>query len=70
MNCDRGNITVNQWDQPQVKVVYHKRIFAGSQGEADSTNQSTTPRIQAQGTTVDVQANTEGAGTEGGRLRH
>ena len=65
LSCDRGNITVTEWDQPQVKVVYHKRIFAGSQGEADSTNQSTTPRIQAQGTTVDVQANTEGAGPKG-----
>jgi DUF4097 and DUF4098 domain-containing protein YvlB len=65
VSCDHGNITVNQWDQPQVKVIYHKRIFAGSQGEADSTNQATTPRIQAQGTTVDVQANTEGAGPKG-----
>ena len=65
VNCDRGNITVNNWDQPQVKVVYHKRIFAGSQSEADSTNQSTTPRLQAQGTTVEVQGNTEGAGAKG-----
>ncbi len=65
VNCDRGNITVTNWDQPQVKVVYHKRIFAGSQGEADSTNQSTAPQLQAQGTTVEVQANTEGAGPKG-----
>jgi DUF4097 and DUF4098 domain-containing protein YvlB len=65
VSCDRGNITVNEWDQPQVKVVYHKRIFAGSQSEADSTNQSTAPRIQLQGTTVDVQANTEGSGPRG-----
>jgi DUF4097 and DUF4098 domain-containing protein YvlB len=65
VSCDRGNITVNDWDQPQVKVVYHKRIFAGSQGEADSTNQSTAPRIQVQGTMVEVQANTEGAGSKG-----
>jgi len=65
INCDRGNITVTHWDQPQVKVVYRKRIFAGSQGEADSTNQSTLPKLQAQGTTVEVQANTEGAGAKG-----
>lgn len=63
--CDRGNITINNWDQPQVKVVFHKRIFAGSQSEADSTNRSTTPRIQTQGTTVEVQANTEAAGPKG-----
>jgi DUF4097 and DUF4098 domain-containing protein YvlB len=65
VTCDRGNITVTSWDQPQVKVVYHKRIFAGSQSEANSANQSTSPRIQVQGTTVDVQANTEGAGPRG-----
>jgi len=65
VNCDRGDITVNNWDQPQVQVVYHKRIFAGSRGEADSTNQATTPKLLAQGTSVDVQANSEGAGIKG-----
>jgi DUF4097 and DUF4098 domain-containing protein YvlB len=65
VNCERGNITVSNWDQPQVKVVYHKRIFAGSQREADSTNQATLPRLQAQGTMVEVQGNTEGAGAKG-----
>ncbi len=65
VSCDRGNITVNHWDQPRVKVVYHKRIFAGSQREADSTNQSTMPKLLAQGTTVELQANTEGAGSKG-----
>jgi DUF4097 and DUF4098 domain-containing protein YvlB len=65
VNCDRGNITVNNWDQPQVKVVYRKRIFATSQDEANSTNQATTPRLQAEGSMVDVQANTEGAGPKG-----
>jgi DUF4097 and DUF4098 domain-containing protein YvlB len=65
VSCDRGNITVNKWDQPRVKVVYHKRIFAGSQREADAVNRSTIPKLQAQGTTVEVQANTEAAGAKG-----
>lgn len=65
VNSERGNITVNNWDQPQVKVVYHKRIFAGSQDEADSTDKATMPQFQVQGTTVEVQANTEGAGSKG-----
>jgi DUF4097 and DUF4098 domain-containing protein YvlB len=65
VNCDHGNITVNTWDQPQVRVVYHKRIFASSRGSADSTNQSTMPRVQLQGTTVEVQGNTEAAGAKG-----
>jgi DUF4097 and DUF4098 domain-containing protein YvlB len=65
VNSDRGNITVSNWDQPQVKLVYHKRIFAGSQREADSTNKATVPRLQVQGTTIEVQGNTEGAGPKG-----
>jgi DUF4097 and DUF4098 domain-containing protein YvlB len=65
VSCDRGNITVNNWDHPEVKVVYHKRIFAESQGEADSTNQATAPRLQIQGTNLEVQGNTEAAGPKG-----
>ena len=49
VNCERGNITVNNWDQPQVKVVYHKRIFAGSQSEADSTNRATSSAAASTG---------------------
>lgn len=65
VDCERGNITINNWDQPQVKVVYHKRIFAGSQSEANSTNQATIPIVQTQGNAVEVQGNTEAAGTKG-----
>ena len=64
VNCEHGNITVNTWDQPQVKVVYHKRIFASSRRSADSTSQATTPKVQLQGATVDVQGNTEAAGAK------
>lgn len=65
IDCDHGNITVNSWDQPQVKVVYRKRIFARSQSEANSVNQSTLPKLQTQGSTVELQANTEGSGSKG-----
>lgn len=65
VNCERGNVTVNQWDQPQIKVEWRKRMFASSQREADSTNESTTPRLQTNGTVVDLQGNTQGAGKKG-----
>jgi len=65
VRCERGNITISRWDGPEVKVVYHKRIFAGSQGEANSTNQATNPRVQLQGTALEIDANTEGAGPRG-----
>jgi hypothetical protein len=27
VRCDRGNVTVNTWDQPQVRLSFHKRVF-------------------------------------------
>ncbi|MDR3762596.1 MAG: DUF4097 family beta strand repeat-containing protein [Acidobacteriota bacterium] len=65
VTCERGNVTVSQWDQPQVKVEWRKRVFASGQGEADSTNASTSPSLQANGTVVDLQGNTRGAGQKG-----
>ena len=65
VNCERGNITVNNWDQAQVKVLYHKRVFAGSQSEADKLNATTQPKVELHGNAVDVQVNTEGSGPKG-----
>ena len=70
VNCDRGNITVTDWDQPQVKVVYHKRIFAGSQGEADSTNRVTAPQHPGAGHDRGRAGQHGGRRAEGSRLRH
>ena len=65
VRCERGDITVSHWDNPGVKIVYHKRVFAGSQSEADSTSQATMPKAQLQGSSLEIDANTEGAGPKG-----
>ena len=59
---DHGNVTVNVWDQPQVRVTYHKRVFAGGQDEADKANGATNPQFSNQGNVVVLNANTEGSG--------
>jgi DUF4097 and DUF4098 domain-containing protein YvlB len=59
---DRGNVTINVWDQPQVQVTYHKRVFAGSQGEADKANGATNLQLSTQGNVIVLNANTEGSG--------
>ena len=59
---DRGNVTINVWDQPQVHVTYHKRVFAGGQDEADKANGNTNPQFSMQGNVVVLNANTEGSG--------
>ncbi len=59
---DRGNITVLPWDEKQIKVEVHKRVFSDSQGNADKVNSSTRPTITVSGETVTVNANSSGAG--------
>ncbi|HEX8926864.1 MAG TPA: DUF4097 family beta strand repeat-containing protein [Terriglobales bacterium] len=59
---DRGNVTINAWDQPQVRVSYHKRVFAGGQQEADKANSATNPQFSTQGNVILLNSNTEGSG--------
>jgi len=59
---DRGNVTLTPSDEPNLKVVWHKRVFAGSQGEADTTNGATNPQFSVAGTVVTLSANTQGNG--------
>ncbi len=62
---DRGGITVTAWDQPNLRVVWHKRLFASNQGEADSTNGSTNPQFSVAGDIITLNANTQAAGPKG-----
>jgi DUF4097 and DUF4098 domain-containing protein YvlB len=62
---DRGGITVTAWDQPDLKVVWHKRLFASSQGQADSTNSNTNPQFSVAGSVITLNANTQAAGAKG-----
>src|SRR3569832_1338413 len=46
---DRGGITVTAWEQPDLKVVWHKRMFACRQGQAVSTNSNSYPQFSVAG---------------------
>ena len=59
---DRGDVTVNPWDQPQIKIVYTKQISADSQDNANRADQATKPSIAVMGTTVLINANTAQSG--------
>ena len=65
VRCDRGSVTVNTWDQPQVRLSYHKRVFTSSQREAESVDKATMPKLLAQGNNIEVQSYTESNGKKG-----
>jgi hypothetical protein len=62
---DRGSIAVNTWDENKIKVVSHKKVYAGNDQDAQNVNNGTKPTIEANGQTVTVSANTQGAGPKG-----
>jgi len=62
---DRGSVAVSAWDENKIKVVTHKRVYAGSDQDAGNVNNSTRPQLQLSGTTMTVNANTQGSGPKG-----
>ena len=62
---DRGSVTVTAWDQPDIKAVWHKRLFASGQSQADSTNSNTNPQFNVAGNVITLNANTQAAGAKG-----
>ena len=65
VRCDRGNVTVNTWDQPQVRISYHKKVFTSSQEEAEKVDKATAPKLVQQGNNIEVQGYTESNGQKG-----
>jgi hypothetical protein len=60
--CDRGNININASDDGKIRVLIHKKVWAGNQGEADKTNQNSKPSIEINGSAVVLNANTQAGG--------
>ncbi|HEY3927938.1 MAG TPA: DUF4097 family beta strand repeat-containing protein [Candidatus Koribacter sp.] len=60
--CDSGNINVNASDDNNIRVMIHKKVWANNQGDADSANTSTKPRIEVNGTALVLNANTQAGG--------
>jgi len=42
---ERGDVSVETWDQPQIKVVVRKKVFADSQNAANQINSDSKPQI-------------------------
>lgn len=59
---DRGAITVTPSDGDSMRVVVHKKLYARSQDDANKFNEGTKPQIAVNGTSVLLNANTNGAG--------
>jgi hypothetical protein len=62
---DRGAINIQPSDSDTIKVVVRKKLYASNQGDADKYNQGTKPQITVSGSSVLLNANTNGAGDHG-----
>jgi DUF4097 and DUF4098 domain-containing protein YvlB len=62
---DHGAITVQPSDDDSIKVIVHKKVYAENQKDADKYNQGTKPILTVNGTSVLLNANTNGAGEHG-----
>ena len=59
---DYGDVTVNSWDNSDVKVDVTKKVHADDNSQASKDDDRTQPTISVEGNTVTVNANTSGAG--------
>jgi hypothetical protein len=58
VNSRRGSVSVQAWEQPQVKVVVHKRVIARTEDQAKQLDQQTQPKFTAAGTAITLDVNT------------
>ena len=63
--CDRGSLNISPSDGNVIRVVLHKKLYAQNQSDADKYNQGTKPQITVDGTSVVLNANTNGSGEHG-----
>jgi len=61
--CDRGAINVTPADGNTIRVVVHKKLYASNQDDANKFNTGSKPQITVNGSSVLVNANTNGAVT-------
>ncbi len=63
--CDRGAINVTPSEDNTLRVVVHKKLYAKSQDDGNKFNEGSKPQITVTGTSVVLNANTNGAGDHG-----
>lgn len=62
---DRGSVTVSPSEDNKLHVVVHKKLRADNQSNANRYDQQSKPQITVNGTSVLLNANTNGAGEHG-----
>ena len=63
--CDRGTLNITTADDEKIHVVVHKKLYAHAQDDANKYNEGTKPEITVNGSSVLLNANTDGAGDHG-----
>ena len=61
---DRGEITVNTWDEPKIKVVVNKRVIGSDENDAKNIDEKTKASINVSDNQVNLDANTHAAGNK------
>jgi DUF4097 and DUF4098 domain-containing protein YvlB len=61
---DRGEVTINTWDEPKIKVTVNKRVIGTDENDGKYTDEKTRPTINVSDTTVTLDANTHGGGNK------
>jgi len=60
--CDHGALNISPSDGDTIRVVVHKKLHAQNQNDANKYNEGTKPQITVSGSSVLLNANTNGAG--------
>jgi DUF4097 and DUF4098 domain-containing protein YvlB len=60
--CDHGSLNVSPSDGNTLRVVVHKKLYAQNQNDANKYNEGSKPQITVTGSSVLLNANTNGAG--------
>jgi hypothetical protein len=63
--CDHGSLNITPAEGNTIRVVVHKKLYAHSQSDASKFNSGSKPQITVDGTSVLLNANTDGAGDHG-----
>jgi DUF4097 and DUF4098 domain-containing protein YvlB len=63
--CDRGALNITPSDDSNIHVTVHKKLYAQNQDDANKYNVGSKPQIESTGSTIVLNANTNGAGDHG-----
>ncbi|MGA7463246.1 MAG: DUF4097 family beta strand repeat-containing protein [Candidatus Korobacteraceae bacterium] len=63
--CDHGALNITPSDNGVIRIVVHKKLYAQNQNDANKFNEGSKPQISSTGSSVVLNANTDGAGDHG-----